>query len=76
MGYCLQLIIYLFREHSATISLTQFLVDVHAADRSPLVLELHQQVWVVVYFFGIEMDVGGLVHLEILIDFLGHVLFV
>lgn len=68
---CFQLVVYLFSEHAAAVPLPQLLGDVHPVDGPALVLELHQQVRVVVYFLGMEMDVGRLIHLEVLVYFLG-----
>lgn len=67
MSHCLQFVVNLAGEFSFVVSIPEFLFVVDSVDGLALFLHLHEQVGVVIGLFGIEIDVGRPIDLEIVI---------
>lgn len=76
MRNSLQFVIKFRCEFCLIISISQLFVIVDAVDGPALVAHLHEKVGVIVGFFGVEMDVGGTIDLELLVDAFVHMLLV
>jgi len=76
MRYSLQFVINFRCEFGLIVSVPQLVVIVNAVDAPALVAHLHEKVGVIVGLFGVEMNVGGTIDLELLVDALVHLLLV
>lgn len=64
----LQFIADLVGEFGLVVAVPQFLLIIHSVDSPALLPEFHEQVGVVVGLLGVEVDIGGPIDLELLID--------
>jgi hypothetical protein len=64
----LQFIVDLAGEFGLVIAVPQLFVVIDAVEGLALVAQLHEEVGVVVGLLSVEVDVGGLVYLELLVD--------
>lgn len=64
----LQFIADLVGEFGLVVAVPQFLIIIHSVDGPALLPEFHEQVGVVVGLLGVEVDIGGPIDLELLID--------
>lgn len=64
----LQFIADLVGEFGLVVAVPQFLIIIHSVDGPAFLPEFHEQVGVVVGLLGVEVDIGGPIDLELLID--------
>lgn len=64
----LQFIADLVGEFGLVVAVPQFLIIIHSVDSPAFLPEFHEQVGVVVGLLGVEVDIGGPIDLELLID--------
>jgi len=72
----LKLIIYLPSQLSLIVSIPQLFVIINSINRFSLIPHLHQQIWVIIRFLGIEMNVLRTIDLKLLIYLFMYVLLV